>query len=442
MTYDSDRGRVVLFGGASTCVNFPFVLDQQDTWEWDGQSWTQVAAGGPFKRRFASMAYDLSRQRSVLFGGWPATFLPDGGGSQQSDLPLGDLWEWDGQNWVERVTTIPRGRSGHRMAYDSVRDVTVLFGGRVSIYDYETETWEWDGQDWTRLTLGVPVGSDNPQARGFAAMAYDPVRQRTWMFGGALNNAGSPSDETWHWDGATWALHEPATHPSARYGHNMVYDTARDRLVVFGGIDNGGLILDDTWEFGGTAWELRSSTGPSPRFEHGMAYDAQRQRVVLFGGSDSSSSADPNFDDTWEWDGNSWVLMSQGGPVPRASMACAYDSARGRVVIRGGLTTSGGQFVLLDDTWEWDGSQWALLTDQGPGPRGVESMVYETSRARMFLFGGTDGVGPGSAFLDEMWTLSEGAMIPAISTWGAIVMALMLLLVGTCCARRVAGSRV
>jgi hypothetical protein len=221
----------------------------------------------------------------------------------------------------------------------------------------------------------------------------------------------------------------------------MVYDTARDRLVVFGGIDNGGLVVDDTWEFDGTTWELRSSTGPSPRCEYGMAYDEQRQRVVLFGGAILGGPTNPRFGDTWEWDGHVWVLMSQGGPAPRASMACAYDSHRGRVVIHGGLATSGGQYVLLDDTWEWNGSQWALMTDQGPGPRYVESMVYETARARMFLFGGTDGIGPEGTFLDEMWTLSEGPTIPAMSTWGAVVMALMLLLVGTCCARRVAGSQ-
>ena len=41
MAYDSKRGRTVLFGGSAGNVNL------NDTWEWDGQDWTQVADTGP-----------------------------------------------------------------------------------------------------------------------------------------------------------------------------------------------------------------------------------------------------------------------------------------------------------------------------------------------------------------------------------------------------------
>jgi hypothetical protein len=36
------------------------------------------------------MAYDLGRQRVVLFGGWNGT------------SNVSDTWEWDGSNWTRR----------------------------------------------------------------------------------------------------------------------------------------------------------------------------------------------------------------------------------------------------------------------------------------------------------------------------------------------------
>lgn len=405
MTYDAGRERVVVFGGASPCVNFPFITDQQDTWEWDGSAWTQVASSGPGARRFGVMTYDGVRQRSVLYGGWPAAVSPPGGGPLESDIPLGDVWEWDGQTWTQQVTSVPRGRNGHRMAYDASRDVTVLFGGRVSIFGYETETWEWDGDGWTRRTLGGPIGPNNPQARGFHSLAYDAARERVWMFGGARDNAGAPVDETWWWDGANWNEHIPQTRPDARYAHSMVYDAARDRLVVFGGIDDRGNPVGDTWEFDGNDWSIRSASGPAPRFEHAMAYDAARARTVLFGGTDSGAADVPNFGDTWEWDGSAWTLVAQTGPAARQSAAVAYDAERERVVIRAGLTNAGGQFELLDDTWEWDGSGWTQIAATGPGANYVEVMAYEPTRSQMLLFGGADSVGADAAFLGETWML-------------------------------------
>src|SRR5437773_9193 len=73
----------------------------------------------------------------------------------------------------------------------------------------------------------------------------------------------------------------PETSPSARSLSAMVYDSFRERTVLFSG-NNGAA---DTWEWDGTNWSLRSpSTSPSARAYHAMAYDALRHRTVLFGG--------------------------------------------------------------------------------------------------------------------------------------------------------------
>jgi hypothetical protein len=41
----------------------------------------------------------------------------------------------------------PRPRAGHSMAYDTTRNRTVLFGGTVGDA-LVNDTWEWDGQSW------------------------------------------------------------------------------------------------------------------------------------------------------------------------------------------------------------------------------------------------------------------------------------------------------
>jgi hypothetical protein len=69
-----------------------------------------------------------------------------------------------------------------------------------------------------------------------------------------------------------------------------------------------------------------------------VAYDPDRQRVVLYG-----SNSDP-VRDTWEWDGATWTQVNPPGNSPRVDWAAmAYDQARKRQVLFGGVTQSAGQ---------------------------------------------------------------------------------------------------
>src|SRR5262249_47543822 len=99
----------------------------------------------------------------------------------------------------------PGQRFGHAMAYDSIRSVTVLFGGGNSI-DFFGDTWEWDGENWTQME---DVG---PSPRSDFAMAFDAERKQTLLFGGRPNvfNQEVRFSDTWGWDGQAWR------HPGAR----------------------------------------------------------------------------------------------------------------------------------------------------------------------------------------------------------------------------------
>ena len=77
----------------------------------------------------------------------------------------------------------------------------------------------------------------------------------------------------------------------ARRQPAMVYDSARGKVVLFGGTIGGFSGLQDTWEWDGAASVEGVGGAGAPRYWHAMGYDSARQRVVLFGGIDSSSDS-------------------------------------------------------------------------------------------------------------------------------------------------------
>ena len=122
------------------------------------------------------------------------------------------------------------------MAFDASRDVTVLFGSG--------ETWEWDGVSWTRR-----FPSASPSDRWGNAIAYDSVREKIVLFGGMIGDE-SLSD-TWTWDGTDWAELVTIRTPSPRAHHGMTFDEGCGRMIVYGGsteTDPNGTA--ETWELG------------------------------------------------------------------------------------------------------------------------------------------------------------------------------------------------
>ena len=72
--------------------------------------------------------------------------------------------------------------------------------------------------------------------------------------------------------------------PLARHGHALGYDSARGRVVLFGGINDSTGYLSDTWEWDGNVWTQRTPAQSPPARGVALAYDSARGRIVLFGG--------------------------------------------------------------------------------------------------------------------------------------------------------------
>jgi hypothetical protein len=225
IVYDSQRHVAVLFGG------FAQNSLLGDTWEWDGQSgtWTLKSTTGPSPRRDHAMAFDAAREVTVLFGGALEHF-----GQSSSD----ETWEWDGTSWTQRDVAAPPPRSGHAMVFDSQRNVTVLFSGSFGVIKYN-DTWEFDGAQWMlrsdsgpspyRSDFAMTYDSVHHQTivfGGYAPQAFPP--------------GSSYVNEVWTWDGTSWTFRALKNGPEPRDNTAMTFDSDQENTVIVGGFGDVG----------------------------------------------------------------------------------------------------------------------------------------------------------------------------------------------------------
>jgi hypothetical protein len=169
------------------------------------------------------------------------------------------------------------------------------------------------------------------------------------LFGGGDAVLGAFNNDTWEWDGANWFNVTPAgANPAARAWHNMTFDVARGKTVMYGGYN--GSQLGDTWEWDGIQWtQVFTPNSPGPRSSGAMAYDPWTQRTVLFGGS---TGWPIGMNDSWEYDGINWTPATiVGAPPPNTYLhRMASDPLRGGILLYGAY---GDGWAQLNDTWRY-----------------------------------------------------------------------------------------
>ena len=270
MAYDAHRQRTVLFGGGMGLTVFG------DTWEWDGERWElRAPRTSPKARTGHAMTYDPIRQRVVLFGG-----ADDG------------TWEWNGDDWETTSSIVSPPSSGFpAMAFDAERSRVILFTRTADkSRDDVGETWHWDGKAWERLAVDGPTGFYRP------VLVFDPLRAVVVAYDSTLRD-----DQTWELDRrGRWLRTRSSTSSTDRRAYSAgVFDERRGRVSVFG----GSFKLDDLVEWNGATWTARmTATRPPGRQSHAIVYDSARRRMVLFGGLQHppKDDSDGMLDDTWE----------------------------------------------------------------------------------------------------------------------------------------------
>lgn len=312
LVYDGQSGGLLLFGGSGTGP----VLGIDDTWTWNGSTWTQQhPVHSPPPRDNGAIAYDAATHQVVLFGGV----------SDEGNTPIiGDTWIWNGSDWIQQhPATSPPARDFASMAYDAATGQLILFGG---------------GEGGKRLP----------------------------------NQAPPPLNDTWTWNGANWMQLHPANVPGARSQAGMVYDAAVQSVILFGGLDaRGPTELNDTWAWNGSNWlQLQPKSQPPLSIvipgdtlyldEPTMAYDAATHQIVLaLMGSSQNTHTTRQVD--WVWDGTTWSPL-QGATPDGEYGILAYDPAL-HSVIELTFYLHALEDIFENKLWQWDGQKWRLLDD-------------------------------------------------------------------------------
>lgn len=232
---------------------------------------------------------------------------------------------------------VPVPDSSIAVTFDALRNVLVCMGGSGTICELVNGAW----------------------------ITVQPVVPRTWPSvvrpGATYRSATGESivfalsTDIHAWNGQSWSTLPPLPGP-LRIDTALAYDPMADLVYAFGGTVPGeSQVMQDLWAFDGAGWsQVMTRTAPPPRRRAALAWDSHRQRLVLFGGN---SSADI-LGDTWEFDGVDWIDRSGApgpAPTPRSEAVLVFEPDLGVMLLRGGF---GGSVPQPYDTWSWDGTRW------------------------------------------------------------------------------------
>lgn len=234
------------------------------------------------------------------------------------------------------------------------------------------------------------VAGDSP----LAGPASDQTAALAWTGGGSMTNG-----------------------PSAGLGdHTAIFDSAGQKMIVFGGIDDFLNVYSDTYSYAlGAAspgpWTTPTVTGTPPlRFAHSAIYDSLHQRMIVFGGQDDGFIYQQTVHvlnlATMAW---STPTVTGVAPSPRGYHTSVYDGANQRMIVFGGTD---GTYQLQDAfALSLPGSgplAWSPILAAGPLKRSEHVAVVDPLGSRMVIFGGKDDDAntDGSSFNNDSWSLT------------------------------------
>jgi hypothetical protein len=400
LTWDSTRGRLVALE----------VQPEPRLWDWDGAAWEPrlgAPTHGPELPFFT--AYDA--QRRVLItaaesANWFYIYVREWDGARwtvrqfpaltylDARTPCAydthrrrlvaaadpDVIEWDGAQWfVHSPTPTPGFRSNAALGYDPVHQRTVLYGG-VLYPNVLADCWAWDGGAWTQLSGNAPPGP-----RSGASLQFEPTTGRLLLYGGATGDTS-----TWALQGTTWTQVATSRNPGDRTDARWEWDGTG--LLMHGGSATQGT---EPWRFQTNDWVELPGGSPSPRWDAAFAWDAARGQAVAFGGYTGTQPPLTWFHDTWTYDGRWHHHQAATHPSARTNAAFAWSSPDNALLLFGG----GDAISPLGDTWNWTGTNWLRRTPATSPPPRTAAAVAEDPAGGVLLFGGFDGV----YYLGDQW---------------------------------------
>lgn len=421
MAYDSDRDRIILYGGNEYAADGTTVQQDHETWEFDGSQWTKIAeepkvakpllAYDPVLKKVIMVGLNETGLSRVMYAYDPAsqtwsqypttttfpTCVNEGhmmyqehrgrlaffGGICTIDTPAGqEVFEFDGTNWVKLEGNTTVRTVGEASAYDPLRNQMVTFGGTLAFSATigSITTVIRDAQ-WSS-----PFFTQKPSPRSLATFTTDPESNTVWMFGGLDENSAFYYGDLWGLRNGQWYLMpEDANSPGGGCETPLAaFDSDRKVLVV---TCSG----TETYEFNGTTWSAKDPQNDPPIRRFGaMVYDKRLKKTLIFGGYNNSNYRN----DTWSWDGTNWTEIKIDGddrPTNRGLMAMWYDPLQQKTIIYGGLGRGSvnEKITRYSDMWSFDGTRWTKMSvSTTPGERFGPQYAVDPNTGKLLLFGG------------------------------------------------------
>jgi len=440
MVYDSGNNRLLIFSGYNGTNRL------NDLWQWSigSSAFSEVSDGTPPPvREFAVAVYDPNNNRVVVAGGR--------NGTASSNI-LEDAWELNttsgSEAWTDRTPAAGERQSGVRSAYacfDSLNKLMVIFGGQDKSLEEEKHAKVIDLATAGSVPMYEFFQNNYLRERDAMGYAYNPDRDETLIVGGFARLAegtiisGEHSNELWLYDHANGFWYQPVLNTqlgfTSREGVSAVYDTNRNRFIIFGGLTGNdvtnNVFYNDVWELKADAngvYTIKklspTGTKPSARWLHAAVYDQTNDRMVIFGGDDGSNFLNDVKALSFSGGENgAWSSITPTGTAPSARRQCAYayDSNSNYMLITHGATGVNsfvGNTFLLDLT---SGSEaWNSISPSGTAPDARRGMtaVYRSTDDKFYLFGGYDG----TSHKNDLYSLTSTTTSPAwvtLSSTGA-----------------------
>jgi T5SS/PEP-CTERM-associated repeat protein len=388
MAYDKDRGVTVLAGGDPIGNAF------NDTWEFDGTTWTRNAAGDlPAPTTGASMAFDPVRHRMVLFGGGQSFQSVSQSTATYNFSAAAGGWRWTGaavlsapemcNYWGTGTAWNPKGQG--QMA---------TFGGLCGSGDYSrlpfvlnSATNQWEVRN--PLPGGTSVGRRSMGMCSFPGFPLPSAPNPGSIIPPGvliINGTGPGGDfrQLLHFDGTAFADHTAP--PIASRDCAAACDESTGRVVLYGGPGE-----TTTQIYHNTVWNAPGVTGadfviggnPGPATRPGLVFDSAHNQFVLFGASPYTNGLG----------GGTWVLREvppviyvKANAAPGgdgSSWARAYQTLTSALADAASPSAAGGSIQI----WVAKGT----YTPAPPTAQGGQRTASFNLKNNLTIFGGFAG---------------------------------------------------
>jgi hypothetical protein len=441
--YDPKTNSMIVFGGFNCSTGYfndVWVLSNANG-ESGTPAWTQLTPSGPLPaaRESASVVYDPTDNILMLYSGDAGSssfgdiwILSSANGS-------GGTPTWTQLTTTGRA---PKVRTGQVGTYDSVNNRMTIFGG-ISNGKTLTDSWvltSANGLGGTPSWSQIPTQGTAPSV-AYASGVYDSKEDNLYVFAGistqgklAANNhafalSGANGIST---KGEKWSTDSPPV----RYGQSAFYDSVTNSIFIFAGAHSSSLLFHDYWQGTGVLgstnlnWVHPVTTGtpPSPRYGHTGLYDSASNRMMVFGGATGTTTCVNDYRvlsyANTQGGSPSWISITPTGSTPpvRSHQSAVFVAQTNQLIIFGGYNC---QSTYYNDVWVLNNANdtsttpsWTLLQPAGTPPTAREcaSAIYDPTTNEMIVYGGDRGGTPAG----DIWILSSANGSGGTPAWSQL----------------------